>query len=210
MIIFQLIAFLIELFVASFILGTTLFILFLIIVKFKNSENTNGVMAKGFWFPFTLIPYFIFAIVLNIIVSVYLRDVDPNIGDAWSIKITENVELLTIDTLDRWRLSPTGVGEAISDKIKLISVTSEFAAGETQSGNYFLYDKGLTHYTEFKNYANLQSKLSTYGVNKLSFTSPTEYYFNERRFGDNIMLFLIFIFPIYRFYCLLKMFKSTT
>ena len=156
------------------------------------------------------IPYFIFAIIANVFVSIYVRDVDPNIGDSWSIKITENTQLLTIDTLSDWHLSPVGVGESISDTIISIVVKGDLVAGQTKSGNYFIYDKVLSDYKEFKSYDGVQSRMSLHGISKLDFVSPSEYYFNERSFGDNVMLFIIFLFPLYRFYCLVKQFKIST
>lgn len=192
------------------IVGGLLFIVIFIITKLKKEQSFADVASEGFWLPFKLIPYFILTLIVNIIITVNFRSVDANIGDYWSIHITDNVNILAIDTLDDWHFSPTEGGEAISQELKSISITDDLAFGETASKLYFIFDKTISKYTEYFQVDNFKVKLKDYGVIEYELISPTDYYYNDRRFGDNVMLLLIFIYPLYRLFCLFRKLKSAT
>jgi hypothetical protein len=203
-------AFVVGSLLISLVTGALLFVVFWTAVKLKNNDGLDTLPSQGFFFPFKLIPYFIIAIVISVVVSINIRDVDSNLGDSWTINITDSVTLLTIDTLDRWRFSPTEGGEAISDKIKSISVTDKIAFGEDENGSYFIYDKSKSNYATYQKEYNFKNKLTEYGMVNFDLISPTDYYYKERQFGDNVMLLLIFIYPLFKLYRLLKQFKSAT
>jgi len=186
--------------ITSFFIGSVLAAIFALWALVKKFELPIRIALQGFRFPFGLLPYFVLAVFINILISVVIRDVDPPIGDSWRMKITDSVVLQAIDTTDDWYLAPVSYGEAISDSVQTIADNDVFTFGLLKSGSYFVFSKVTEDILVLDSLVLFNEYLRSHGVTEYKLTNASEYYFNSRVNGDVATILLLFLYPIFRLY----------
>jgi hypothetical protein len=160
--------------------------------------------GKAFWFPWKVAPYFLIAIIGNIIFCEYVRGVDAPLTDYWTIPIGQNEALGAIDTPDKWNLWPTrGGGEAIVAEVSNFAKTENALFGEAESG-LFVYWLSPESRLEILSKENFAIQLSNAGLSLDDLVVPEDYYFDSRWAGDLITVLIILALPIYWFGSLVR------
>ncbi|QSX38663.1 hypothetical protein [Shewanella sedimentimangrovi] len=170
------------------------------LVSLLKQKKTVAV-SQFFWFPIKLAPYFLLAIIINVVVCEFIRKVDPPLTDYWSLPVSGDLSLGAIDAPDKWNLwpSPDG-GEAMVSDIVMVGISNDAIFGETESNGYFVYriktDQRIVGLSEEG--LKLEMNMDQGGTPNL--LHPSEYYYNNRNLGDLATLLVILVYPLYRFY----------
>lgn len=201
---FQLLFFAILYSVASLAIGAMLALCLSVFASIIKTDKIKAAAWQGFCYPFKLIPYWFLAIIATVFICEGIRNVDAPFTDYWTIPISDTVQLIAIDTTDRWHLSPVGGGEGLSGDIASFAVSDEIAYGVTTSNNPFIFDIQSSHYRHITSVDEFNDKLSQYGINTVNLLSPNDYYTEMRSTGDLVLFLLLLIYPAYRLYTLFK------
>jgi energy-coupling factor transporter transmembrane protein EcfT len=154
--------------------------------------------SRAFWFPWKVAPYFLLALIANIVVCEYVRGVDAPLTDYWTIPVGQDAAIGAIDT-SNWNLWPSrGGGEVVVANILKFVETDNAVLGEAESGlfAYWLPPEGRL---EHPSQEQLTAYLSTAGLSEADLVAPDAYYYDSRRLGDLLTLLVVFSFPIYWF-----------
>ena len=171
------------------------------LLKSKKGISVNQL----FWFPLKLGPYFLLAIIANVLVCEFIRNVEPPLTDYWSFPISGKLTMGAIDTPDKWYLWPSkGGGEAIISNIVLAGMNDKAFYGATESDEYFIY-----RFQSNQKSMNLSKDEFEVEINKIesdlpNLKPPSDLYYDNRDFGDLITFLLLLVYPLYRFYNLCK------
>ncbi|GAA62208.1 hypothetical protein P20652_4111 [Pseudoalteromonas sp. BSi20652] len=184
--------------VACFI-GVVLILIARLITAFK--KNTGVSVNHLFWFPIKLLPYFLLAIIANVLVCEFIRDVDPPLTDYWTLTINGELTLGAIDTSYSWSLWPSkDGGEAIISDITLAGKSDEAFYGSTETGEYFIYDLKINQKTFPLSEDQFETEVKDLVGALPKLSSPSELYYDNRHLGDLITFLVLLVYPLYRFY----------
>lgn len=181
------------------IIGFMLVILAKVITLFK--QNSAISISQFFWFPLKLAPYFLLALIINILICQFVRDVDPPLTDYWSLPISGDLTLGAIDITDKWYLWPSrNGGEAIVSDIVKVGINDKAVYGVTEYGAYFIYWFNFAQKEINLTRADFKSSIKGMEAKFLSLKHPSEYYYEQRNFGDLMTLLFVLIYPLFYFY----------
>ncbi|MGH1484702.1 MAG: hypothetical protein ACRBCI_00700 [Cellvibrionaceae bacterium] len=189
--------------IISLIIGSILALLFWVILKCRKVQETKSLVLKGFFYPFSLMPYLFIAIIVTVFVCEGIRGVDAPLTDYWTIPVSDDTQLVTIDVMDNWNFSPVDIGESLSGNIASVAINDALAYGETESGSYYIY--GIVNpgshssYTVYEDKTEFTAKLNDSGITHINYLPVNEYYWKRRNVGDLITLLFILVYPVYRF-----------
>jgi hypothetical protein len=196
---FQLIIVGILYFIVASILGLALMLIARLIMLLKKNNDIS--VKQLFWLPLTLAPYFLLAIIVNILVCDFVRDVDSPLTDYWSLPINNELSLGAIDTTDKWYLWPSREGgEALISNVVLVGISDKALYGLTESDEYFIYrfDSNQKVFNLSKDEFDIEANKVENSLPKLK--RPSDLYYDNRDFGDLITFLLLMLYPLYRFY----------
>lgn len=205
---FQLIFFAMLYSVASLAIGAVVALCLSIFAAIVKTNTVKSAAWQGFCYPFKLIPYWFLAIIATVFICEGIRNVDAPFTDYWTIPISDTVQLIAIDTTDRWHLSPVGGGEGLSGDIASFAMNDEIAYGVTTSNSPFIFDIESSHYQHLTSVDEFNDKLNQYGIHTVNLLSPNDYYTEMRSTGDLVLFLLLLIYPGYRLFTLFKQTKS--
>ncbi|MGB2742195.1 MAG: hypothetical protein WBC60_16760 [Cognaticolwellia sp.] len=196
---FQLIIIGVLYFIVAGIMGLALISIARIIMLLKRKRGIS--VNQLFWFPLKLAPYCFLAIIINVLVCQFIRDIDPPLTDYWTLPINDGLTMGAIDTPDKWYLWPSrDGGEAIISDIVLAGLNDEAFYGSTETGEYFIY-LFKANQKSF-NLSKDEFEMKVKGVQSVlpKLKHPSELYYDNRDFGDLMTLLLLLVYPLYRFY----------
>ena len=197
--VFQLVIAGILYFIFAGIFGLILLSLARIITFFKRKADI--LVSPFFWFPIKLAPYFLLAIIGNVLICEFVRNVDPPLTDYWSFPIKGDLTLGAIDIPDKWYLWPSkDGGESLISDIVLIGMSEKAFYGVTELDGYFIYMLGSNQKNINLTKVVFESAMQDISGSIPKLQHPSDYYYDKRDFGDLITLLLIFLYPLFRFY----------
>ena len=180
----------------AIIFGSALVVSARLVIQLK--KRTDISISKFFWFPFSLTPYFLLAIIANALFCKFVRNVDPPFTDYWSLPLSDNLTLGAIDTPDNWSLWPSREGgEAIISNVALVGISDRAFYGRTKSDDYFIYHLQSNQMSNNLSKGEFEMELGN-ALPKL--ISPSDFYYDNRDSGDLITILLLLLYPLYRFY----------
>ena len=196
---FQLIIVGIIYFLLASIIGLALMLIARLIMLLKKKTDIS--VNQLFWFPIKLAPYFLLAVIANVLVCEFVRDVDPPLTDYWSLPINDGLTMGAIDIPDKWYLWPTREGgEAIISNIVLVGISDKALYGSTEPDEYFIYrfDSKIVVVNLSKDELEIEANKIEDSLPTLK--NPSDLYYDNRDFGDLITFLLLLLYPLYRFY----------
>ena len=188
--------------VLAIIIGFGIVVVFWLYLHSKKIKGISRILSQGFFLPLSLAPYFFIVTIVSIIICEVVREVDAPFSDYWTIPVDAKINVIAIDSTREWWFSPVAGGQAISEAIQSIAVTEKMVYGATLSGFNYIYSFQSQRYMEYDEYAEFSTRLNDHGITRIDVLSPEAYYWEQRKWGDIIMLLLFLIYPIYRYYCL--------
>lgn len=196
MILFQLIFACLLFFTAALVFGIVLAGIFFVWALVKRSNKPSDIGLRGFSFSFKLFPYFLLSIVLSVASAEWFRDVDPALGDYWSLKLNDSINLQAIDSATDWYIAPITGGERLSGSVKSVAESGEFAFGQLCDGTFYIFDKSLSKLTIFADKHRFDAALNLSNIPQVPMLAVNDYYRQTRQLGDFITMILLMIYPL--------------
>lgn len=179
-------------------LAVVLSIIFVLVSFFRSRKERDGSPWKRFFLigsaPFLFLFYFLVMFVIYAIWCFSFRQVDPGIGDGWSVPIANGYRIEMIDVPDKaWIYDQKG--HDILSGVLLVRQEGSYLFGKSENGYFFL--KTASGELEYPiSIQRIEAVQNSAGIMETKlFQTVNEFYMNKRwTWLDGLALILIF-FP---------------